>query len=324
MFDDNHERITPAQKLEQGKGKSLAWLGFVLSIGSGFCMACMSLFVKLAASLPFYEMLLARSVGILIFCPPVMIYYLQDFVPSNKNDFFVVTSRGILGCAAVGGLYFSIRHIPLADATAILFTSPVWTSIFGFIILRERWSVYDSFGTILCVVGVTLITQPTFIFHLGKKSVERHSEWIAYTVSFLSSISISLSFICVRKAKQAGPFTLVFYFGVMGILLGTFVGLAAGEGFQLPQCGTLDILYTLMSAVFSFFGQVCLVFALKLEKVSVVALGKTTDIFFVFIFEIVFIRSAVNWLCVIGGLLVMCSNVTVLVKKLFDGDTASA
>ena len=172
------------KRLQDQKGVT-SWLGIVLAIGSGFFMAFASLSVRLAVSLPFYEMLMARCLGTLIFGPPFMIYYFHPFIPPNMKEFTFIAGRGVMGCVGTAAMFFAVERIPLSDATAIVFTSPVSTAILGYALLSDSWSSYDSFALILSLVGVTLITRPTFIFHSGLGTREHHGDWLAHTAVFL-------------------------------------------------------------------------------------------------------------------------------------------
>lgn len=312
---------TPSQKKREQKD-NLSVLGISLAVMSGFFMACTSLFVKLAESLPYFEMMMARSVGTLIFGPPLMVYYFHPFIPPTKRESIFILSRGAFGCAAMVAMFFAFEHIPLADATTIVFTSPVWTSIFGYFLLKEGWSVFDSVATLLCVVGVSLITRPSFLFHNNdaNKTKNPSSERLAYFLAFFASISLALSYICVRKVKKTGSFTVVFYYGVVGICLSFGIGFIV-KGLTFPLCGTPDKYYALLCAFLSFCGQICVIFALKREKAAIVALGRATDIAFVFILQALFVRStAVTWTSIVGAILILFCNVSIFLKKrLADG-----
>ena len=310
-------------KRSQDQKGITSWLGIVLAIGSGFFMACTSLFVRLAGSLPFYEMLMARCIGTLIFGPPFMIYYFHPFIPPNMKEFTFIAGRGLLGCVGMAAMFFAVERIPLSDATAIVFTSPVWTAILGYVLLSESWSFYDSFALILSLVGVTLITRPTFIFHTELGTLQHHGDWLAYAAAFCASVALALSYICVRKVKETGSFTLVFYYGIMGMFVGLVIGLSVDEGFKFPDCGTLDTIYALCCAGFSFCGQVCLIFALKLEKAAIVALGRATDIAFVSILQAVFVQTPVSGFSIAGTVLVFSCNVSVFLKKWFENTNSA-
>ena len=282
-------------------------------------MACTSLVVKLATSLPFYEMLMARCLGTLIFGPPLMIYYSHPFIPPNPREFLFVACRGLFGCAAMAAMFFAFGKIPLGDATALVFTSPVWTAILGYFLLGEGWTIYDSVAVVLSCVGITLITRPSFLFHAEAQHIVvtgRYSVWLAYAMSIGASVALALSYICVRKVKKTGSFTLVFYYGVMGMILS--IGIAISyKDFKFPGCDTVDNYYALLCAFFSFCGQVCVISALKLEKAAIVALGRATDIAFVFILQALFVNSDIKGLSIVGAVLVLSCNISIFFKKWF-------
>jgi drug/metabolite transporter (DMT)-like permease len=51
---------------------------------------------------------------------------------------WVQLGRGLAVGTATATFFLSLRVMPLADATAIVFTSPIWTLILSFLFLRER------------------------------------------------------------------------------------------------------------------------------------------------------------------------------------------
>ena len=132
-------------------------------------------------------------------------------------------------------------------------------------------------------------------------------------------MTMALSYICVRKVKETGSFTLVFYYGIMGMFVGVGIGLSVdGGGFKFPDCGTWDNIYALCCAGFSFCGQVCLIFAMKLEKAAIVALRRATDIAFVSILAAVFVQTPVSGFSIAGAVLMFSCNVNIFIKKWFE------
>ena len=291
--------------------------GIAVATAAGFFMACSSLFVRLGTSLPYYEFLIARSVGILALCPPLLIYNNESVTPTFSKDFCYGITRAILGCSAMAAYYFSFGYIPLVDATTILFTNPVWTTILAYVILHEDWGRFDFAALVFTLAGTILITRPTFLFS--------RSETVGYTSSlsltafatvlvFGASFMESLSYICVRKLEKPRVFVVVFYYGVIGLFIGIGVGICE-NGLKYPDCGTPDKWYALLCALFAFSGQICLIYALKVEQAATVALGRATDIGFVFILQTVFLHAPVNPYSVTGAVFVLFSNGFIFWKK---------
>lgn len=68
--------------------------------------------------------------------------------------------RGFAVATATICFFSSIFLMPLAEATAIGFTSPIITAVLSFIILRERTNATKWLATIIAFGGVLLIMRP--------------------------------------------------------------------------------------------------------------------------------------------------------------------
>ncbi|ODN00262.1 Solute carrier family 35 member G1 [Orchesella cincta] len=60
--------------------------------------------------------------------------------------------------------FASIHLIPLADAATVIFTSPVFVSIFACLCLGEVCSWFDISIIALTLIGVLLVSKPSFNF----------------------------------------------------------------------------------------------------------------------------------------------------------------
>lgn len=72
--------------------------------------------------------------------------------------------RGLLGTLGMSCYFYSLTHMPLAEATTLSFTFPMWTAVFGSLMLRERLGVKDGATLLACVGGVLLIARPVWLF----------------------------------------------------------------------------------------------------------------------------------------------------------------
>lgn len=71
--------------------------------------------------------------------------------------------RGAAVAVATFGFFMGVMVMPLADATAIVFTSPVWTAILSAVFLRERPGAGVIPAIILAFAGVLVILRPNVI-----------------------------------------------------------------------------------------------------------------------------------------------------------------
>jgi drug/metabolite transporter (DMT)-like permease len=68
--------------------------------------------------------------------------------------------RGVAVATATLGFFMGVQLIPLADATAITFTSPMITAVLSALVLKERASAAMWAATLLGFAGVFVVVQP--------------------------------------------------------------------------------------------------------------------------------------------------------------------
>ena len=314
--DFNDDGIT------HGNPNRCSYFGIVMSVAAGFFMACTSLMVKLAQSLPFYEVLAIRGLGLFLCSLPIMIYFFQPIIPTTWKETGLVYGRAILASGAIYGLYFSFQYISLADATTILFINPVWTAILAYFLLREKWSKYDSLALALSLTGVVLVARPSFLFPTQQSITSTNVTFrnISYAITFIGSFGLALSFILVRKSCTATPpLTFVFHYGLTCIVFGLLGGTSL-QGLKFPNCGTQDNWYALLAMAFSFAGQGCFIYALSIEQAAIVAMGRATDIVFVLILEVIFLNVPINGFTLAGSVIVLLCNFILVIKKVYATD----
>lgn len=71
--------------------------------------------------------------------------------------------RGVAVAVATFGFFLGIMIMPLADATAIIFTGPIWTVLLSAIFLQERPSAAVLLSILLASAGVLVILQPNVL-----------------------------------------------------------------------------------------------------------------------------------------------------------------
>ena len=151
-------------------------LGLICAMSSCIFFAFSSLFVKLLEELPPQEVVFCRSVLQIIFIIPPMIYS-EVPVPGDKRNLPLLCVRGISGTLALCCQFYAIQHLHLADATVVLFSSPIFTGLLAHFLLGEPWGMFDAFATLLCFMGVVLIARPTFLFARAMEQANESTGW---------------------------------------------------------------------------------------------------------------------------------------------------
>lgn len=197
----------------------------------------------------------------------------------------------------------------------------VFVAIFARLFLKEPCGLFNVLTVVLTLIGVILITRPSFLFVDGVHSlVDEESIDSSYTVTVwgpVAALSATLfganAYVLLRALKSVHFAVIMSNFGAFGVIYSILIGLWLG-GMCWPLCGTERMLVVAL-AIFSFFGQILLTLALKLEQAGPVSIGRSCDIVFAFIWQVVFFKERPNGYSIIGAILVTSSVIWTGLRK---------
>lgn len=197
--------IGPRQPTLAGANRGL-WL---MALAALF-FSTMSFFVKLGGTrLPLVELVFARSIVSLVIAGYSVYRLGLSLWGTNKR---LLVLRGVFGFGALCCYFYAITHLPLADATVLQFTNPIFTALLAAAILRERMSRRDIASACVSLLGVVFVARPSFIFGHSTASLDL----LAVGVALLGAIFSAGAYICVRKLRESDhPLVVVWYFPLL-------------------------------------------------------------------------------------------------------------
>jgi drug/metabolite transporter (DMT)-like permease len=177
---------------------------------AAFFFSVMSLLVKAAGQrLPVQEVVLARSsVG------AALCWYSlrRRGVPLWGERRRLLLLRGLLGYAALSCFFYALVHLPLAEATVIQYTNPVFTALFAALFLAEHMRGRDVFLVLVSLAGVVLMARPAFLFG----GLEEGLDPVAVGVALTGAVLSAAAYVIVRRlSRTEDPVVIVFYFALL-------------------------------------------------------------------------------------------------------------
>ncbi|WP_172298056.1 DMT family transporter [Pseudoruegeria sp. HB172150] len=141
--------------------------GIFLMVAAISCFAVMATLVKSADRIPAGETVFFRA-----FCGlPVIAAWLwmRGELPSGLRvaSWKGHAVRGIAGSMAMGLGFLGLKLIPLPEATAIRFVTPIMIVIFATIFLAERIRMFRISAVVIGLVGVAIVMWPQLSFEGG-------------------------------------------------------------------------------------------------------------------------------------------------------------
>ena len=191
--------------------------------------------------------------GLVFFSPFVFQAGLKGFITSRPALHLI---RVVCVGAAMGCTYYAYRNLPLALATSIGMTGPLFTTVLSMLLLRDSISFPKWVLIIFGYFGVIVMVQPHEM-PIG----------IGVWVELLANLFAALSIICVKLlSRTESTLTIMLYANTAT----TFIaGLVALSVWKTPA--TPDLIALMAIGALGVFSQFCSVSALRYAKPSYLA-----------------------------------------------------
>jgi len=279
---------------------------------SAFLFSLMSLLVKeLGTRIPTQEVVFARALVSMI----VAYVLVRRASPGNwgrRKGLLVV--RGLAGFSALSCFFYALVHLPLADATVIQYTNPVWTAWLGWIVLGEALTIGEAVLSGAGLLGVLLIARPTFLF-----GGDMRLDAFATVVGVAGALFSATAYVSVRKlGRTEHPMIIVFYFTVVTVPA-SLPGMLAW-GVVTPTLTEVVLLAGV--GVTAVLGQLYLTRGLQLETAGRATAIGYVQILFAATWGMFFFGEFPDGLSLLGAAMVLVS-VVVLARRRGRPDTRS-
>jgi len=285
-------------------GEALIPRGVRYMLASAFFFSIMSLMVKAAGqSLPSQEIVLARGVVTL-----VLSYWMvrQAGIYLWGNRRWILILRGALGFGALSCFYFGLTRLPIAEATVLHYTNPIWTALLAAALLSERLSIWVVGPILVSFAGVVLVARPEFLFG----SLAALIDPLGVTVVLIGAVLSAGAYVAIREAsKTEHHLVIVFYFPLVTVP----ATLPFAGSFRWPSGWEWPLL--LGVGVTTQIAQVFLTRGLGLEPAGRAMAVGYSQILFVTLWGMLFFGEFLGVWGVLGSLLIIGGTLAVGLKR---------
>lgn len=260
---------------------------FFFSIGS--------LFVKLAGTrLPAMEILFVRGVIGFVMCWIMLRGTGRDMFGKRK---LMLAARGLLGFGAMFADFYTIVHLPLADALVLLFSHPIAVALLAWLLMGETLSKGALLAILASLAGVTLVCRPGFLFGVGGGPELDAMGLLAALVSvFLTSWAI----LAVRVlAKTERPAVVMLYPPIAISLLSPIFA----DGWVVPTPTEWGVLVGV--GLFMNAGQFFMTKGYAIESAARISGVSTLEIVFASMWGMMFLGEIPDGWTIGGGSLIV-------------------
>jgi drug/metabolite transporter (DMT)-like permease len=221
---------------------------------AAFCFSVMGALVKaVGARLPTMEIVLARSLIVLALC----LWGLRmrkGALPGREPKLLFL--RGLVGFSALTCSYFSVIHLPLAEATVIQYTNPVFTALLAAPVLGETVRAVEVLLAVVGLSGVVLVARPPIL-----SGAPSGLDPFAVSVALAGAVFSAGAYVMVRRLRAEEPLVTLFYFALVSILCSLPMVIRT---FVLPV--GWDWVLLLAVGITTHVGQLFLTYGLQRER----------------------------------------------------------
>ena len=207
----------------------------------------------------------------------------------NNKKWLII--RGVAGSIGLLLFFSTIKQMPLASAVAIQYLSPIFTSLLGIFIVKEKVYSAQWIFFLISFSGVLLI-----------QGFDPRVTQMQLVIGVLAALASGMAYNSIRKLKLSEhPLVIIFYFPLITIpLTGTYL---IFTGWTTPNLIELVILLTIGLA--TQFAQYFMTKAYQIEDLSKVSSVQYIGIVFAVLFGFLFFDESYTLKSFTGILIVL-------------------
>ena len=215
--------------------------------------------------------------------------------------------------------YLAVAAMPIAEASALFFVSPIFMTILSKIILKNKVGIHRIGAIIIGFVGILLIIKPEF----------NNFNWVMI-LPIITAFCYSLSMILTILTKESDSvFEQTSHVYIGSILVGMTVYLIFGRygnhynnnpslSYLLREWDFDNIILIskiLMISIFGTVGIFCLINAYRISIASIIAPFEYTIIIYALIIGYLLFDEILDYTSLIGITLIVLSGLYILIRE---------
>jgi drug/metabolite transporter (DMT)-like permease len=220
-------------------------------------------------------------------CFTLIYKHKKNWQGSNRG---LLLARGFFGTIALYLYFITIKVLPLGTAVTIQYMSPVFSSIIGIFLLKEKvksiqWLFFTvSFAGVLIIKGFNLHIPVTILL-----------------IGVGSAISSGFAYNFIRSMKEKeDPIVVVLHFQIFGVITGIIFSF-----FEWQTPIGFEWLILLLIGIFTQLGQINLTLALQEEKIADVSILNYLGVLYAIGFGMLVFGESYEFSTVIGILFIV-------------------
>ncbi|XP_076315065.1 solute carrier family 35 member G1-like [Tachypleus tridentatus] len=273
---------TSDQTFSFKKFKTVPGIGIILGMTSEFMYFLAILNLKLVSEISPAQFLVTKALIPWEIYNVFIIYSKVNYIGEEGERiilFFRAIFRGIVKALMI----YCVHWLPLADASTIYSSSPVFISLLAHLVLREPCGAYNVFVLMLTMTGIVLIIRPTFIVGTFQDIHDVDNRWREITIGCSACLLKACCYTMARKLQKTPSQVAAAMMFTFSLVVGYFLVFLFDE-IQISSCGRNSVL-VVSFGIFMMLNQLLTTMALQVENAGPVSVAQSLNIIIAFLFD---------------------------------------
>ncbi len=282
----------------------------VLSVGAFVVMATL---LKATATIPAGQMVFFRSFFALLPVFAMLIWQRRLADAFRTRRPFGHFVRGLVGVLSMGAGFFALTRLPLPEATAIGYASPLLIVAIGALFLRERVHAFRWTAVLVGLAGVLIILVPRFSVLSTGGAVD--GEAIGAIAALCGACLSAFAMLQVRNLVQTERTeAIVTYFFISASIL-SLLSLPFGWVWPTPEQAALLVGAGIAGGV----GQLLMTACYRYADMSVIAPFEYVSLLLTIIIGFLVFGDVPTVTMLVGALVIVGSGIAVILREHYLG-----
>ncbi|UZR98748.1 DMT family transporter (plasmid) [Chondrinema litorale] len=248
-----------------------------------FFFSTMGLLVKLISHIPATQIVFFRSI-VSLTMSVAMLRYQKVSIWGNNKKYLIL--RGITGSIALILYFTTLQAIPFASAVTLGFMAPVFATVLGIFIAKEKVFKMQWVFFSLAFIGIYMV-----------EGFDPRVKWWYFVIGLVASLFSGLAYNFIRKLNiTEHPLVIIFYFP---LITAPITGIYCYFVEWVPPTGS-DLLMLILVGIVTQIAQFFMTKSLQLEAISKVTILRYLSIFFALSYGYIFFKETYDWAVYLG------------------------
>ena len=281
--------ILSVKNLHSQDAQAISWM-----VINCFWFAIMTAMIRyISAEIHPFMIVFFRQIGALLIMTPWFFKQKMEVFTTERHK-GIHFARALAGLAAMELWYYSISILPMPDAVALSFTTPLLTLVAAVLFLKEKVNYRKWIGLFTGLLGTLIILRP------GTGVFQPEALLVVLTALCWAASNTLIKFLSQKDTPQ----TIVFYMTLFMLPLSLPFALME---WQTPTF--IQLLWLLGIGAISHISFICLSTAIAKADISVVLPFDFTKLVFVSIIAYAIFDEIVDIWIITGSMVIIASAV---------------